>query len=105
MSQTIEIENTLSIEDIRAKISLLSTTEEGESLKKAMSELKVALLQNPAACSLMLPQDIGECVKYLTKITMKDIVEATGSKKEKNGKEKIKLPTQEELQSIKDEDW
>lgn len=103
MNQTITIENTLTIEEIRNKIAQLSTTDEGESLKKAMSDLKVALLKNPAACSLMLPEDIGECVKHLTKITMKDIVEAASSKKEKNGK--VKVPTQEELKNVSDDDW
>jgi len=71
---TIPETNNLTIDQIRALIEKLETTEEGESLRNAMSELKVALKQNPAACSLMLEEDIGLCVKHLKRMVNKDIL-------------------------------
>lgn len=66
--------NNLNIDQIREKIALLGTTEEGLPLDTAMRNLKVALKQNPAACSLMLDEDIGLCVAALRRMTNKNIL-------------------------------
>jgi hypothetical protein len=79
------ISNSLSITDIRTMIAELSTTEDGEDLKEHMVRLKEALRHNPEACALMLPEDIGQCVHYLRKMTGQAItaaaVELAGKKK------------------------
>jgi hypothetical protein len=82
-TETVEIEQVLTTEEIQNKIAQLSTTEDEESLKNAMQDLKKALKANPAACAALLPEDIGQMVMYLKKITGKDIEEAAGRKKSK----------------------
>lgn len=70
------ISNSLSIADIRTMIAELGTTEDGEDLKDHMVRLKEALRHNPEACALMLPEDIGQCVHYLRKLTGQSITAA-----------------------------
>jgi hypothetical protein len=89
--------NNLNVDQIREKINTLSTTEEGISLEKAMAELKVALKENPAACSLLLPEDVGLCVAALRKMTNKGILEELSSKKTK--KDKVVI-TQEDMDNL-----
>ncbi len=67
--------NNLSIDQLREKIAQLATTEEGQPLEHAMRDLKIALKQNPAACSLMLDEDVGLCVAQLKRMTNKGILE------------------------------
>jgi hypothetical protein len=75
LSQTLDSEEekilgvSISIEDIRERITKLSQTVDGESLRGAMNTLKIALKSNPAACALLQPEEIGEMVKHLYKIT------------------------------------
>lgn len=66
----------ITLEDIKHKIGLLSETPDGEPLKGAMNDLKIALKSNPEACNLLLPEDIGEMVKHLYKITNTVVIEA-----------------------------
>jgi hypothetical protein len=49
-------------------------------LKSSMKELQIALLQNPAACALMLPEDIGKMVEHLYKLTGKEVSIASEKK-------------------------
>lgn len=63
----------LSAQKIKDMIDRLSHTEDGEPLKNAMTDLKKALLENPNASALLLSEDIGEMVKYLYKVTGKDL--------------------------------
>lgn len=78
----------ISAQAIKDMIDNLSKTEDGEPLGNAMKELKVALLQNPTACAMLLPEDIGEMVKFLMKVTGKDIASQMSStaKKKAEGK-------------------
>lgn len=69
-----------------------------EDLKGAMDELKQALLQNPAATALLLPEDIGEMVAQLRRITGQACAEAAKPKKEKK-----KNLTKEELEAAWEE--
>ena len=65
--------------DIKAKINLLSDMAD-EDLPNAMKDLKASLLQNPQACYLMLPQDIGQMVIALRAMRQEAVVEATATK-------------------------
>lgn len=85
--------NNLSTEQLKEKISILSQTEDGEPLAKAMFELKKALKENPAACSLLLPEDIGQCVAALRRYTNRGILEdlnGAGKRKPKSDRVQIK---------------
>lgn len=75
----------VSAQKIKDMIDMLSQTEDGEPLKDAMSQLKGALLENPTACALLLPADIGEMVKYLMKVTGRDLEMQQGSTAKKQG--------------------
>lgn len=75
------------VSDIITKIRSLNQLSELD-LRGAMDALKLSLLQNPTAVDLMLPEDIGEMVKALMKITGEVITEQAtkkrASKKAKN---------------------
>ena len=107
----IQVDNVeLGIDDLRAKIAQLSVTSEGEDLRFAMTDLKKALLANPVACSFLVPEDIGELVKYLRKMSGKE-VELQEAKTEKKVKAaakadvvKVKKLHELDLSNISDED-
>lgn len=99
----ISLENTISVEDLQSKIKLLSLTEDGESLKEAMRDLKKALLENPAACSLLLAEDIGECFKAIKRLTAKEIADEETKTEKKAKKEKVS--TEDLLKDLKDDDF
>lgn len=80
------VDTSLTTQQLQDKIAQLSITEEGESLRGAMDNLKVALKANPAACAALLPQDIGQMVKYLMQLTGKDIEDTMANKKPKKEK-------------------
>lgn len=103
--ETVEIEQVLTTEEIQTKIKQLSTTEEEEDLRSAMNDLKRALKANPNACSALLPEDIGQMVAYLKKITGKDVEDAANNKKGKKKKEKLDLSTltKEQQQEVLDD--
>jgi hypothetical protein len=109
MSETAFIEtsvpetNNLNIEQLQHMIGKLSQTEEGEELKTAMSKLKVALKQNPAACALLLPEDVGEMVKNLYRMTNKGILDDLNPKNKERKQKNVPL-TQEQLDGISMED-
>ena len=67
----------------------------GEDLTDAMKELKKALMHNPDAVALMLPEDIGDMVTALRRMTGESIVAATTKKPA--GKAKAKVLTAEEM--------
>ena len=80
----------ITVEEIQQKIKELSTIESGESLKSAMGELKLALRHNPEASNLLLPEEIGELVRHLRKVTATEIVQADGADKNKAIKKAMK---------------
>ena len=53
--------------EIQARIQQLSDLS-GTSLKNEMDDLKLCLLKNPAACELLLPEDIGMAVAAIKKL-------------------------------------
>lgn len=69
----------------------LALTEDGEPLKQEMQNLKRALLENPTACALLLPEDIGEMVKHLMKITGRDLEMQQSESSKKKGNKPAKI--------------
>lgn len=84
MSTEIELQQTSS--EISQKIKSLCDFD-GESLKYEMQDLKKSLLENPAACSLLMDEDIGLAVAALRRMTGTAIAIAS-QPKEKKPKEK-----------------
>lgn len=62
------------VADIQNRITQLEALSE-DDLKPAMKDLKKALMDNPDACSLMLPEDIGKMVEALRRMTGQALVE------------------------------
>lgn len=92
----MELESSLSkltVDQIREKISLLSSTTEGESLRYAMTDLKKALLANPTACAFLGPEDVGEMVKWLKHLVAKDVKLQDAELSKKEAKSALKKVT------------
>lgn len=79
----------------------------GDDLKNEMIELKKALMENPQACMLLLPDEIGAMVSSLRKITGVAIATASAkTSKKKEPKASTKRMTPEELAAaLDDEDF
>lgn len=77
---SVPIDCSQEVADILLKIRSLNEMSDLD-LKEAMDSLKLSLLENPAAVEIMLPEDIGEMVKALMKITGQQITEAVNKKK------------------------
>lgn len=67
--------------DIKSKLNRLSALD-GSFLETAMKDLKKALMDNPQACYLILPQDIGKMVIAL-RAMKNEVIEAATETKEK----------------------
>jgi len=96
LSQTLDGDDekilgvSITIEDIREKITKLSQTADGEPLKDAMNNLKLALKSNPEACNLLLPEEIGEMVKHIYKVTNTAVITEKAKSATKDAK-KMKI--------------
>jgi hypothetical protein len=88
------VPNTLTLDQLKSMIAQLAMTQDGEPLKTAMTELKEALRANPDACALMLPEDIGQAVHYLRKMTGQ-LISAEANKEKSTKKKKILSPEEE----------
>lgn len=79
----------VALDNIRQKIHDIQEMNGGE-LNGAMTTLREMLRANPAACSLMLPEDMGLMVRALRKMTNNTQALAMGAAKtsKKPGKEK-----------------
>ena len=92
--------------EISARIQQLEELS-GDDLKNEMMNLKKALLENPQACMLLLPDEIGAMVSSLRKIT--GIAIATASAKTKKAGEKKasskKMTAAELAAALEDEDF
>lgn len=90
--------------DIKAKLDLLEDMSE-VNLKDAMTDLKKALLKNPQACYLILPQEVGQMVIALRRMKNEDVVTAEKVKKEPGAKrgKASKALTAEEIATAFDE--
>ncbi len=78
----------ISIEEIRSMITELATLPQ-ENMKDAMHKLKKALLANPDACNLLLPEEIGACVAGLYKSANQKIQQESAKSLVKAGKKAI----------------
>lgn len=92
---------------IKEMISLISTTTDGEPLRDHMDRLKKALKENPAACELLQPEDIGEMVRGIMKLENKMILDAktrseVKASRKKNGSAKVSL-NPDDLNAVADE--
>lgn len=58
----------------------------GDALENGMKDLKKALKENPAACELMLDEDLGRMVVALRRMKGEQLAEATSGKKASGGK-------------------
>lgn len=58
----------------------------GDALENGMKDLKKALKENPAACELMLDEDLGRMVVALRRMKGEQLAEATSGKKATGGK-------------------
>lgn len=87
------------VSEIQQRISLLCNFQ-GDDLKTEMSQLKKALMDNPAACQLLLPEDIGEMVTHLNKIVGREFIESTKTKEKKAPKAKEKKLSALELAAL-----
>ena len=79
----------------------------GDDLKNEMVDLKKALLENPQACMLLLPEEIGSMVSHLRKITGIAIATASAKTKKAPGEKKSskKMTAQELADALNDEDF
>ena len=80
----------------------------GDDLKNEMMNLKKALLENPQACMLLLPDEIGSMVSSLRKITGIAIATAsskTGKKKSESSPKAKKMTAEELADALNDEDF
>ena len=62
------IEEGSSTEEIKSRIDRLASLS-GLDLKLAMDGLKSLILANPSACTQLLPEDVGDMVSALRKMT------------------------------------
>jgi len=100
--KTNQITNTLTSEQLHEMILTCSTTEDGENLKNAMRDLKVALKQNPEACAAMLDEDIGLCVSALRRMTGQQITQEAAALAAKGRKPKIDLSDPKVAKDVED---
>lgn len=74
-------ETELALKDIREKIAELTTIKgDRELLKNGIRSLQKALVENPAACAIMLPEDIGSAVELIRIYVGKEVQEEAAKK-------------------------
>jgi hypothetical protein len=88
--------------DLQQRISDLESYS-GEDLKSQMTQLKKALMENPSACALMQPVEIGQMVSALRRITGQHAVEAATKKAAGRSKAKPVVLSEAEMQAAFDE--
>lgn len=77
------------VHSLRDRIWKLQTESGGDSLKDAMKQLQTALLENPIAVSYFLPEDYGEMVSHIRKLTGNAVAQALAKPAGKKGKAAI----------------
>ena len=102
MNENLSSPHDPDISHIKRMISELSTVN-NENLQTAMDDLKRALMENPAASSLLLPEDIGEIVKHYKTMTGKMIIQSKvkASTSKKNGAKHV--PSADFLKQMEDQ--
>lgn len=87
----------ITIETIQDRIKQLDG-QEGDTLKKSMAQLRIALRANPEACNLLLPEDIGKMVQHIYKMTKTTVVKAVAERSVARAK-KVDLSNLKEIPS------
>jgi hypothetical protein len=82
-----QIDQRAEYSEIASRIDELQTLG-GDNLRSAMADLKKALMANPAACELMLDEDIGKMVASLRRMLGEEVVAAEEGKKNSGKKPK-----------------
>lgn len=85
--------------DIKVRIDALNAMSE-TNLGSAMTELKKALMSNPAAVELMLDSDYGQMVAALNRLVQEDIIEVAKDKKESKKKTKVDLTDPAQVEAL-----
>lgn len=86
---------------IKQRIAMLGSIEEG-ALKSEMDELKRILKATPQACQYLLPEELGECVRALRRMTDNRVAQDLGRARPKKAAKEPVVPklTAEDLNSI-----
>lgn len=89
---------------IQQRISELQSLN-GVDLKASMAKLRAMLLDNPSACALLLPEDAGQMVAALRRMTNNKVAQTlTASKPKKEKAVKLDAPmTHAQMQAALDE--
>lgn len=92
--------------ELSVRIKALSDMSEAD-LKTEMQQLKMAIKENPSACSLLLDEDVGMMVAALRRITGNAIANAISSKTKspKAAKAKVQLTAEQLAAALDDEDF
>ncbi|EKD22446.1 MAG: hypothetical protein ACD_86C00003G0009 [uncultured bacterium] len=100
-------ENAQIASELQLRISRL-TDFNGDDLKLEMASLKKAILENPAACSLLLPEDIGMAVAALRRMVGVAVAKAAASKAKPKSDKPKKLSAAElakAMSEVSDDDF
>lgn len=89
------------VSELRIRIQNLFPVN-GLELSREMDSLKTALLENPAACTLLTDEDIGACVSHLRRITGMALASASSKEKKPRAAKKVAL-TKEEMDAALDD--
>jgi len=93
------MELTQEAHEIKLRIAQLSELS-GTDLKAEMDDLKMVLLKNPAACELLLPEDIGMAVAAIKRLVGTAIAAATKETPSSRRKGSTKVDLSIDLRSI-----
>jgi hypothetical protein len=101
IDSTIFKQATLAAEDIVPRIRQLNSLTEAD-LPNEMKLLRDALMANPAAVSLMMPEDVGLLVIALRKITQEAVIASASTPSGKSKKVKAVVVTPEMIAAVED---
>lgn len=93
--------------EISSRISSLESLM-GEDLRNEMTSLKIAIKENPSACMLLLPDEIGTMVSALRKVVGIAIATASAKIKKSPAEKKAttkKMTAEELAAALDDEDF
>ena len=93
------IEEGSSTEEIKSRIDRLASLS-GLDLKLAMDGLKSLILANPSACTQLLPEDVGDMVSALRKMTSNEKAAVMAAPKRASKKEAPSILAPDDLDAL-----
>lgn len=93
------IEEGSSTEEIKSRIERLASLS-GLDLKLAMDGLKSLILANPSACTQLLPEDVGDMVSALRKMTSNEKAAVMAAPKRASKKEAPSILAPDDLDAL-----